>query len=313
MLFHMNEKIIVTIKFIILTTIFYALLAFNVFQIWERIVPSSKDYLQGDIPQEDQNLEQNYLNRESTSQGSIGHWAASTAGNMDDLCASVNICNKINFNGTYTDTKKYTYIKIISKIIQFVDSNSKQKQNMEDVLHNIQINNQNGDRRWYATRNTIIFNLWLVTSNKEFIGLSSHEMGHITDLGYLQWTASKQDSKYTEFGKTVFSTDDISLKFYAISRDNETIRKAVAKKKNFCSGYGMHNPFEDFAECFNLYINHNIFFREAAKTDTVLKNKYNFIAGIFKGKYISSNSIDVKLLKPDASRRPRDTTKLSDN
>ena len=75
----------------------------------------------------------------------------------------------------------------------------------------------------------------------------------------------------------------------------------------------MSDPFEDFAECFNLYINHNIFFRQVAKTDTVMKNKYNFIAGIFDGKYINSNTQDLTLIKTDATRRPRDTTKLSAN
>ena len=109
----------------------------------------------------------------------------------------------------------------------------------------------------------------------------------------------------------VFAIDDLSLSFYKLSWDNETIRKAEAKKKNFCSGYGMSDPFEDFAECFNLYTNHNIFFRQIAKTDSVLKKKYNFIAGIFNGQYISSNSQDLTLIKTNSARRPRDTTKLS--
>jgi len=103
------------------------------------------------------------------------------------------------------------------------------------------------------------------------------------------------------------------LNFYGISWDTETIRKAEAKKKDFCSGYGMSDPFEDFAECFNLYTNHNIFFRQVAKTDAAMKKKYNFIAGVFNGKYISSNSQDLTLVKTDTTRRPRDTTKLSAN
>jgi hypothetical protein len=65
-----------------------------------------------------------------------------------------------------------------------------------------------------------------------------------------------------------------------MSRDKENIRKATAKKKDFCSGYGMTDPFEDFAECFNLYLNHNILFREITKNNTILKKKYNFIAAL---------------------------------
>ena len=307
----MNNKIIILIKLIIATTIFYAFLAFNIFHLGEILVPSSKDYLQVNIPQTDQNLEQNYLNMDITPQVNTGiHWAAPTA-SIDNLCASMNICDKITFNGTYTNTSRYTYLKIITKIIQFIDTNGNQNKKMENVLQSIQINNNNGNRRWYATHNNIIFNLWSVQSNTEFINLTTHEMGHITDLGYIEGTSFQKDPKYTEFWKAVFSMDDLSLKFYGLSRDNETIRKAVAKKKDFCSGYGMSDPFEDFAECFNLYINHNAFFKWAAKTDTVLKNKYNFIAAVFKGQYISSNSWDTKLLKPDTTRRARDTTKLS--
>ncbi|MEI6775106.1 MAG: hypothetical protein WCL18_10475 [bacterium] len=73
----------------------------------------------------------------------------------------------------------------------------------------------------------------------------------------------------------------------------------------------MSDPFEDFAECFNLYTNHNSFFRQIAKSNTILKDKYNLIAGIFDGKYISSRSQDLNLIKTNTTRRPRDTTKLS--
>jgi hypothetical protein len=173
------------------------------------------------------------------------------------------------------------------------------------------VSKENGNRRGYATRDSIILNLWAVKSNREFIELSTHEMGHITDLWYIQWISSKKDKKYTEFGNSVFATDDLSLSFYKFSRDSETIRKAEAKKKDFCSGYGMSDPFEDFAECFNLYTNHNSFFKQIGKTNPILKKKYNFIASIFNGKYISTNTKDLALIKNNSTRRPRDTTKLS--
>jgi hypothetical protein len=181
------------------------------------------------------------------------------------------------------------------------------------VIDTIEISKENGKRRGYATRDSIIFNIWSVKSRKEFMELSTHEMGHITDLGYIQWTSTKKDRNFTEFGKAVFASNDPSIAFYKISRNKETIRKAEAKKKDFCSGYGMSDPFEDFSECFNLYTNHNSFFRQMAKSNTVVKSKYNFIAGIFSGKYISSNSQELALIKTNTSRRPRDTTKLSAN
>lgn len=73
----------------------------------------------------------------------------------------------------------------------------------------------------------------------------------------------------------------------------------------------MTDPFEDFSECFNLYINHNIFFREITKKNTILTNKYNFIAKIVDGKYMASNDEETKHIKENPIRRPRDTTKIS--
>jgi hypothetical protein len=43
----------------------------------------------------------------------------------------------------------------------------------------------------------------------------------------------------------------------------------------------MYDPFEDFAECFNTYLNHNSFFKQIAKKNSSLEKKYNFIADFF--------------------------------
>lgn len=73
----------------------------------------------------------------------------------------------------------------------------------------------------------------------------------------------------------------------------------------------MSDPFEDFSECFNMYVNHNTLFREIAKNNIALKKKYNFIAGIVNGKYIASKNSELNLIKGKNTRRPRDTTKIS--
>jgi len=309
----MKKKIIILIKFIIAVIVFYLLLAFNIFHLGERLVPSTKDFLEINVPQEDQNLEENYLNIDTTTQAQTGHFAASNKDILQALCDSIAICGKIHFNGIFSTTEKYIYIKIISKIVQFIADNGNQDKDIKEVISKIDINKENGNRRGYATRDTIIFNLWSVQSRKEFLELSTHEMGHITDLWYIQWSSSRKDKNFTEFGKVVFAINDLSLSFYRLSRNNETIRKAEAKKKDFCSGYGMSDPFEDLAECFNLYTNHNSFFRQIAKTNIILKKKYNFIASIVDGKYISSSRHDLTLIKTNSTRRPRDTTKLTNH
>ena len=305
----MKKKIIIFLKLIIITILWYLFLSFNIFHIGEKLVPNSKNYLEDTGIQQEQDLESTYLETNIPTQ--TGHFAAKDTANLAIICNDIAICDKITFKWVFTDNEKYNYIKIISKIVQFISDNSNENNDIKEVIKTIEVSKENGKRRWYATRNTIILNIWSVQSKKEFIELSTHEMGHITDLWYIQWSSSKKDKNYTEFGKVVFAINDLSLSFYKLSRDKETIRKAEAKKKDFCSGYGMSDPFEDFAECFNLYTNHNSFFRQVAKTDTILKKKYNFIAGIFNGKYISSNSQDTQLIASNINRRPRDTTKIS--
>jgi len=43
----------------------------------------------------------------------------------------------------------------------------------------------------------------------------------------------------------------------------------------------MSDPFEDFAECYNLYLNNKKLFKTMASESTILKNKYNFFANLF--------------------------------
>ena len=307
----MNIKNI--IKFIILVIIFYALLALNVFHIGEKIAPTSKDYLKEVMP-ENINMEDEFFDNTALPPWSSWHFAAK-ANRYEDMlksiCKSVNICDKIGFIGNYSLYEKYNYTKAITTLVNFIDTHWVQKTPIKEVINKIDIKKETGNRRWFATRDTIIINLWSVKSKKEFGELLTHEMGHIADLGYLQGSSKKKDKNYTEFGKSVFAINDLSLTFYKLSRQNETIRKATAKKKDFCSGYGMSDPFEDFSECFNLYLNHNILFREIAKNNSILKKKYNFIAALVGGKYIASQSKELNLVKTSSTRRPRDTTKIS--
>lgn len=306
----MTTKIIALIKAIVLVGIFYLLLVYNVFDIGETLVPSSKDYLQENTPITEKSLEEIYLQDESTDQ--TGHFAAtSTQEQLDLLCDKIQICDIITFKGTFNIVEKYNYTKIFSKIVEFVDTYTTKNKSIKTVIHEIEITKQNGERRWYATRNSILFNMGLVSSHTEFIQLSTHEIAHITDLWYIQGSTKQKDKKFTEFGRIVFAINDPSLAFYRISRESETIRKASGEQKDFCSGYGMSNPFEDFAECFNLYINHNVLFRQIAKSNTILKKKYNIIASLFAGKYLAANTKDLSLIKNNNARRPRDTTKIN--
>lgn len=301
------------LKFLIITGICYLILASNVFHIGEKLLNEETNYLDQDIPQ-NQDIEQIFFEAEKNNE-QTGHFSAEAIYEniYNNLCKRTIICEKIDFNGEYGTQEKYIYTKATEVLVQHIDTYGTQPKPIKNVLSKIDINKDAGTRRGYATRDTIIINLWSIKSKKEFAELLSHEIGHIVDLWYIKWTSSKKEKNYTEFGKAVFAINDPSLKFYQHSRSTETIRKAEAKQKDFCSGYGMSDPFEDFSECFNLYLNHNIFFKEIAKSNTILKNKYNFIANILSGQHLASNTQELKHLKTNKERRPRDTTKITNN
>jgi len=43
--------------------------------------------------------------------------------------------------------------------VQFIDENGDEEKQIEEVIVTIEVNKENGNRRGYATRDTIIFNL----------------------------------------------------------------------------------------------------------------------------------------------------------
>ena len=170
------------------------------------------------------------------------------------------------------------------------------------------INEQKWNRRGSANRNAITINLWWMKYQNEFFQVISHEMWHIIDLGGLQWTSRSKSSAFTEFNKAVFAIDDPSLEYYKYSRSSEKVRKSWMVKEDFCSWYGMSDPFEDFAECHNLYLNHHDYFRKLAMNNSNMKSKYNYFSNLYGGKYL--NDSEVKYEKWTDSYRAWDTTKL---
>lgn len=252
---------------------------------------------------------QDYLSQEDSETSiEIEEQKMHPAPDIQDECKKQDpLCKKIE---TLEEEKIIPYKNQIYTATYFINDNQIIKKKIVDTIKKITIKDDETEKRWYATRDTIVLNIWPTNWLKEFQNLSSHELGHIFDLWVMQWNKSSKNRSFTEFNKIVFSTNDPSLLFYSISRTSENIRKKDAVKKEFCSGYWMTNPFEDFAECFNLYINNQSFFRFIATKNKNLAHKYNFIATLLKGKYLEKNTQAISLLKWDSSRRPRDTTKL---
>ena len=219
------------------------------------------------------------------------------------------LCGKVHWVWEFTFKEKYLYLSTVFKVVHFVQDHAVVGNDIVGVLRSITIDNSVGNRRWYATWDEIVLNLWSVSSSVEFVGLVSHELGHIVDLWSIQGSSERKHWSFTEFGKKVFSEDDPSLDYYAISRKSEMIRKSWVNKKDFCSGYGMSDPFEDMAECFNLYMQHNALFKAIAKRNESLKKKYNYIATVFDWQFMDESSSDLDV--GDLSSRPWDTTRIN--
>ena len=246
------------------------------------------------------------------------HWAWSTSQDdslyqkkFQDICfINLNTCMKIRFKWEFNYKDKYIYLASIIKTVSFIDQNSKFENSVASVLEEITITLDQGKRRWHSTRNEITINAWWLTSYAEFLEVFTHEIGHIVDLWIIKWVDSVFDASFTEFGKVVFAQDDDSLRFYDYSFESEKDRKSDITRKDFVSWYGMSDPFEDFAESFNAYMNHNSYFKYLAKNNDILKKKYNFIANYFGGKFLYSNDSDLINVNKNIVRRPYDTTKL---
>jgi len=182
---------------------------------------------------------------------------------------------------------------------------------VNEALQQVVINTIAWERRWSANRSRITLNVGQIASYDEFLQVFTHELGHIIDLWVIQWIKSQKNTYFTEFWRSVFAIDDPSFTYYSASRYAEDIRHIGSKKADFCSGYAMTNPFEDFAECFNLYMNHNTYFKTLAKTNDMLAQKYDTIDKILNGKYLFSNATTKNISDTyGTSRRGRDTTRL---
>jgi len=247
-------------------------------------------------------------NKETDSWENIVEETHESAPEIQDKCTPNDpLCQKIE-----TQNNKYivTYKNKVHTSTYFINENQVINKKIVDTIKKITIKNDDSQKRWYATRDTIVLNIWPVNDLKEFQNLSTHELWHVFDLWVIQWKSKSKNRFFTEFNRAVFSVDDPSILFYKISRESEKIRKKTATKKDFCSGYWMTNPFEDFAECFNLYINNQNFFKFIATKNKTLAQKYNFIATLLQGQYLEKNTKAISLVKENSIRRPRDTTKL---
>ena len=275
----------------------YLALTIRIWFTWETDEVTQFDYLESE-----QSIQEDTIELDDTN----SHGVSSA---FNKLCSKYKkICNKVSRSWTFTDEDKLLKFAYIAYLLKELDANITRWENPSQALLAMLINEKNWSRRWSANRNTITINLWWINYDNEFFQVISHEMWHIIDLWWLQWTSKKKNPIFTEFDKAVFAVDDPSLEYYKYSRSSEKVRKSWMTREDFCSWYGMSDPFEDFAECHNLYLNHHDYFRKLAMNNSTVKNKYNFMSNLYWWKYI--NDSEARYESWENSYRVWDTTKI---
>ena len=273
----------------------YLALTLKTWFIWETDEVIQFDYLKNE-----------YKEQEIQLDDFEGHGVSST---FLTLCSKYkNICDKISRAGTFKDEDKSLKFAYIAYLLKKLDANIKHWKSPTESLLAMLVNEKSWARRWSANWNTITINLWWMKYDNEFFQVISHEMWHIVDLWWLQWVSSRKSSIFTEFDKAVFSIDDPSLEYYKYSWTSEKVRKSWMTKEDFCSWYWMSDPFEDFAECHNLYLNHHDYFRKIALNNSTVRNKYNYFSNLYWWKYI--NNSETKFEGWSDSYRAWDTTRM---
>lgn len=138
--------------------------------------------------------------------------------------------------------------------------------------------------RGMAKTDHLIVNSFQIENDDELVSVFIHELGHVTDLGFLTDPLKRNERSPFHYpnGKSVEQYDP-SLRFYMISWNDEK-NKHHTSPDYFISTYGMTNPFEEFAESYNFFVLHRENFRERAEENEIMNRKYNFLKSrVFQG------------------------------
>ena len=234
------------------------------------------------------------------------HWVWENKQTFSKLCKYYKeYCDIIDISKNEFNLSQQTYYTAI--VVYLLKYLSVSFPNLLQNVYYIKIQESKNGRRWYAGHHSLVMNLKKWIWYNEFLEVLTHELWHVVDLWLINWNSSQKSNNYTEFWKASFSIDDKSLNFYRLSWKSEKIKQSYSYARDFVSWYWLTDTFEDFAECFNMYVNHNSVFRKMTKESNILKKKYLFINHIMHWKYLQSDYIfNYKIWF-----RPRDTTKFS--
>lgn len=202
---------------------------------------------------------------------------------LKEICGLYSdVCNKTVRNNEYTPEQRLFYQWIIVYLINKLDRSlawwhNSNGNSIRSTLDYIRLYEDNAWRRGSAGHDYIKFNTSKMKKRSEYLEVATHELGHIVDLGVIKWTTRQKDSMFTEFWRKQRSVNDPSLQYYKISRSSENVRKSSASRLDFVSWYAMKWVYEDFAESFNLYLNHYDVFKKLASSNNALNQKFQYL------------------------------------
>ncbi len=233
---------------------------------------------------------------------------------LEMICwAFSDICNKTVRNYQYSLEEQLFYqwmlIYLIEKIDEkFAQGTLRSLWRLRDTLSFVEMNYTDQWRRWSAWHTFIRLNTHDIPTREEFRNVATHEFGHVKDLWVIQGTSRNKDTYFTEFWRVIWSIDDPSLDFYRISRQAENVRHRDAQRLDFVSGYAMVSAYEDFAESFNMYLNHYELFRQMAQDNRALQRKFLLLQQRYWIDPLQHWS--AHLHQKATTFRPRDTTRI---
>ncbi len=224
------------------------------------------------------------------------------------------ICDKMKLESTFSLKEVYNFTVFTIYLTTQIDNNTILEWiwTLRDTLASITFVKDGVDiTRGKAGHRNVLINTYDMRDSVELFEIITHEIGHIMWL----WVIHDDDNpvkntKFLEFDEPAFGADDRSLKFYNISWETDQQKRNSATNKEFISGYGHTNTYEEFAEFFNAWINHQTPLLQLAKTDDNTRAKYFLFKELFGRRYLNADIETYRSL--DTSTRPYDTTRRHD-
>jgi hypothetical protein len=230
---------------------------------------------------------------------------------MSINCLTIRMCDKLQIDTWFSATKVKEYTTIVYETIADLNSAIRKEKTISDVLYSLTLSPQGSNRRWRWGSQTIQLYTKEIKNSNEFRNVLIHELAHSIDLGVVIGSGALIDDRFLLWNKPQFNRNDASLSFYEISWVNSSTRKGDAWYIDFVSGYGMTNPYEDFAESTTLFLLHNATFKAMSAQSPALAKKYTYLYELFGWFSFAKDIKNTKKVLDNTSRRPRDISKIS--